>query len=120
MKDQNTIEEHTGKLQELQKEFDGMNDSRDFKDAESVRSGSLSQVPSAPASFPLPTYPGGLLSRPQNSQPKAGTLMVRRETFLRIRQHTLQHLAREHSVHGMKQLREEFLCVKERRNPWLE
>ena len=46
--------------------------------------------------------------------------MVNRETFSRIRQHTLWHLVQEHSVHGIKQLREEFLCMKARRNPWLE
>ena len=34
-----------------------MNDSRDFKDAESVRSGQLSHVPCEPALFPLPTDP---------------------------------------------------------------
>ena len=46
-----------------------MNDSRDFKDAESVRSG-LSHVPSQPALFPpyrdpgwMPSRPGGMLSR---------------------------------------------------------
>ena len=46
-----------------------MTDSRDLKDAGSVRSGPLSHVPSATALFPIPTYPGGLLSRPQNTQP---------------------------------------------------
>ena len=39
-----------------------MNDSRDFKDAESVRSG-LSHVPSQPALLPLFRDPGGMLSR---------------------------------------------------------
>ena len=38
-----------------------MNDSRGFKDAESVRSG-LSHVPSQPALFPLFRDPGGMLS----------------------------------------------------------
>ena len=46
-----------------------MNDSREFKDAESVRSGQLSHVPSDSASFPLPTDQGGLLSRARNTQP---------------------------------------------------
>ena len=43
-----------------------MNDSSDFKDAESVRSG-LSHVPSQPALSPPYRDPGGLLSR--NNQP---------------------------------------------------
>ena len=51
------------------KGIDGKKDSKDLKDAGSVRSGPLSHVPSAPALFPLPTYPGGFLSSPQNTQP---------------------------------------------------
>ena len=39
-----------------------LNDSRGFKDAESVRSG-LSHVPSKPALFPPYRDPGGMLSR---------------------------------------------------------
>ena len=39
VEDQDTILELTGKIQELQNEINGMNDSRDFQDAESVRSG---------------------------------------------------------------------------------
>ena len=57
VEDPNTIEELTGKIKKYKKEITGMNGSRDFKDAESVRSGSLSHVPSAPALFPLPPYP---------------------------------------------------------------
>ena len=51
------------RIQELQNEVNCMNDSRDFKDAESVRSG-LSHVPSQPAFFPPFRDPGGMLSRP--------------------------------------------------------
>ena len=40
-----------------------------FKDVESVRSGSLSHVPSQPALFPLLREPGGLLIRDYNLQP---------------------------------------------------
>ena len=57
------------KVQELQNEINCMNDVRDFKDAESVRSGQLSHVPSELAIFPLPTDPGGPLSRDRNPQP---------------------------------------------------
>ena len=39
VEDQNTILELAGKIYELQNEIHGINDSRDFKDAESVRSG---------------------------------------------------------------------------------
>ena len=62
VEDQDTILEHTGKIQELQNEIKCMNDSRDFQDAESVRSGH-SHVTSQPVSFPPHPIPGGMLSR---------------------------------------------------------
>ena len=49
-------------LQELQNEINCMNDSRDFQDAESVRSGQ-SHVASQPVFFPPQPDPGGMLSR---------------------------------------------------------
>ena len=48
--------------QELQNEINFMNDSRDFQDAESVRSGH-SHVTSQPVSFPPHPSPEGMLSR---------------------------------------------------------
>ena len=62
IEDRDTILELTAKIQELQNEVNCMNDSRDFKDAESVRSGQ-SHVTSQPAFFPLFRDPGGMLSR---------------------------------------------------------
>ena len=59
---QDTIHELTTKIQELQNEGHCMNDSRDFKDAESVRSGQ-SHVPSQQALLPPYRDPGGMLSR---------------------------------------------------------
>ena len=50
------------RVQELQNEVNCMNDSRDFIDAESVRSGQ-SHVTSQPAFFPPFQDPGGMLSR---------------------------------------------------------
>ena len=61
IEDQDTILELTGKTQELQNEINCMNDSRDFQDAESVRSGN-SHVSSQPVSFPPHPIPGGMLS----------------------------------------------------------
>ena len=62
VKDRDTTLELTGKIQELQNEIKCMNDSRDFQDVESVRSGQ-SYVASQPVFFP--PYPdlGGMLSR---------------------------------------------------------
>ena len=51
VEDRDTILELTDKIQELQNEINCMNDSRDFQDAESVRSGH-SHVTSQPVSFP--------------------------------------------------------------------
>ena len=50
IENQDTINEFTAKIQELQIEVNCMNDSRGFKDAESVRSG-LSHVPNQPVFF---------------------------------------------------------------------
>ena len=61
VEDPDTILELTGKIQELQNEISCMNDSRDFQDAESVRSGN-SHVTSQPVSFPPHPIPGGMLS----------------------------------------------------------
>ena len=62
VEDQDTILELTGKTQELHNEINCMNDSRDFQDAESVRSG-RSHFTSQPVSFPPHPVPGGMLSR---------------------------------------------------------
>ena len=61
VEDRDTILELTAMIQELQNEVNCMNDSRDFKDAESVRSGH-SHVTSQPAFFPPFQDPGGMLS----------------------------------------------------------
>ena len=57
VEDRDTILELTGKIQEVQNEIHCMNDSRDFQDAESVRSGH-SHVASQPVSFPPHPVPG--------------------------------------------------------------
>ena len=60
VEDQNTIMELSGRVQELQNEVNCMNDSKDFQDAESVRSGN-SHVTSRPVSFPPHPILGGML-----------------------------------------------------------
>ena len=62
IEDRDTILELTPMIEELQNEVNCVKDSRDFIDAESVRSG-LSHVPSQPALFPPFRDPGGMLSR---------------------------------------------------------
>ena len=60
IEDQNTILELSGKVQELQNEVNCMKDSKDFHDAESIRSGNT-YVTSRPVSFPPHPIPGGML-----------------------------------------------------------
>ena len=67
IEDQNTILELSGRVQELQNEVNCMNDSKDFQDAESVRSGN-SHVTSQPGLFPKhPPFEG--LLRPSFVSP---------------------------------------------------
>ena len=97
--DQNTIMESRAKIQELQNEVNCMSDSRDFEDAESVRSGP-SLVPSQPALLPPCRDPGGLLSRATISRQICGIRRVYRETFLQIHERLLRHLIQEDSILG--------------------
>ena len=71
--DQKIIMELSGRLQELQNEVNCMNDSKDFQDAESVRSGN-SHVTSQPGIFPKhPPFEGMLrpsfISQRQTEEP---------------------------------------------------
>ena len=68
IENQNTILELSGRVQELQHEVNCMNDSDDFQDAESVRSGN-SHVTSRPMSFPTHPIPEGML-RPSFVSPR--------------------------------------------------
>ena len=60
VEDQNTILELCGRIQELQNEINCMSDSKEFQDAESIRSGN-SHVTSRPVSFPPHPIPEGML-----------------------------------------------------------
>ena len=73
IEDQKTIMELSGRLQELQNEVNCMNDSKDFQDAESIRSGN-SHVISQPGFFPKhPPFEGMLkpafISQRQTEEP---------------------------------------------------
>ena len=61
VEDQDTFLELTGKIQDLQNETNCMNDSKEFQDAESIRSGN-SHVASRPVSFPPHPIPEEMLS----------------------------------------------------------
>ena len=68
IEDQNTIKELSGRLQEFQNEVNCMNETKDFQDTESVRSGN-SHVTSQPGVFPKhPPFEG--LLRPSFVSPR--------------------------------------------------
>ena len=71
IEDRDTILELTFKIQELHIEINYMNDSRDFQDAESIRSGQ-SHVSSQPVFSPPHPDPGGMLSRSLGMPSKNG------------------------------------------------
>ena len=68
IEDQNTILELSGRVQELQNEVNCMSDSKDFQDAESVRSGN-SHVTSQPMSFPTHPRPSFVSPRRKEGPP---------------------------------------------------
>ena len=111
IEDQITILELSGRVQELQNEVNCMNDSKDFQDAESVRSGN-SHVTSRPVSFPLHPLPEGMLSRSlgmpsrREGPPSVwDTHGVLGNVFLQIHLHLHQHLILKNCINGIRQPR---------------
>ena len=95
--DQNTFLELSVRVQELQNDVNCMNDSKDFQDAESVRSGNF-LVTSRPVSFPTHPIPGGMLlhsfvslSRKEGTPSVWDTWYIGKR-FLQIHMHLHQHL----------------------------
>ena len=86
IEDQKIIMELSGRLQELQSEVNCMNESKDFQDAESIRSGN-SHVTSRPVFFPVHPIPEGhvktflRIAEPQRRAAKHLGHMVHWETF---------------------------------------
>ena len=100
VEDQDTILELTGKIQDLQNEINSMNDSKDFQDAESIRSGN-SHVTSRPVSFPRHPIPEGMLSRSTGTPSRRegppsieDTHGISGNVFMQIQMRHLQHLIR--------------------------
>ena len=92
IENRDTILEFTAEIQELQNENNCMNDTRDFQDAESVRSGQpLIQI--LVDCEPFRTEKLGCQT--------LRTHVEQRETFLRIQPRLLQHLIRKSRIHGV-------------------
>ena len=106
VEDQDTILEITGKIQELKNDIKCMNDSRDFQDAESVRSGN-SLVTSRPVSAPPHPILGRMLSRStgvpnrREGPPSIWDTHGISRKFLQIQLRLLQHLIFKNWIHGI-------------------
>ena len=97
--DQNTILELSGRIQELQNEVNCMNDSKDFQDAESLRSGN-SHVTSRPVSFPpLPIEPQ------RRAAKHLGHTWYIGKRFLSIQMRHHQHLNHKNCISGIHRSR---------------
>ena len=112
---QNTILELSGRVQELQNEVNCMSDSKDFQDAESVRSGN-SHVTSRPVSFPPHPIPEGMLrysfvssSRKEGSPSIWDTHGISGNVF-QIRVHLHQLLILKNCINGIRQSKSRSTC----------
>ena len=107
--EEDTILELTGKIQDLQNEINCLNNSRDFQDAESTRSGN-SHVASRPVFPTCSNSCGGMVLLECRAAEKGhqafGTHMVYRETFLQIQRRLFQHLIRKGSILGFSNVSE--------------
>ena len=105
--DQNTILELTGRVQELQNEVNCMNVSKDFRDAESVRTGN-SHVTSRPESFPSHPVLEGLFRRsfvtPRRREGPPSiwdTHGISGNVFLQIQMRHHQHVILKNCINGI-------------------
>ena len=137
IEDQNTIMELSGRLQELQNEVNCLNDSKDFQDAESVRSGN-SHVTNQPTLFPKHPIPEGML-RPSFVSPRRkegppciwDTHGISGNVFANPHAsssapypqelnpwgnlHLRQHLILKNCINGVRQLRSRVICLQRRK-----
>ena len=121
IEDQKIIMELSSRLQELQNEVNCMNDSKDFQDAESVRSGN-SHVTSQPGVFPKhPPFEGLLrtsfISQRQTEEPpNIWDTSGMSGNFLHIHKLLLQlRILKDQILLGRKLLKNQFTCLQWRK-----
>ena len=108
IEDQNTTLALSGRVQEFQNEVNCINDSEDFQDAESVRSGN-SHVTSRPVSFPPHPIPEEMLRHSfvspsrKEGPPSIWDTHGFPETFLQIHMHNHQLLILKNCINGIRQ-----------------
>ena len=84
-----------------------MNDSKDFQDAESIRSGN-SHDTSQPVSFPPHPIPGGMLSRSFGMASRREGPPSIWDTHLQIQLRHLQHVVLKNRIHGVPEKKSRF------------
>ena len=117
IEDQNTILELSAKVQELQNELNCMNDSKDFQDAESVRSGN-SHVTNQPMLFPKHPLPEKMLRHSFVSPRRKEGLPDIWDTPGKsgnVFENPLQLLILKNRIHGGEPLRNRFICLQRRK-----
>ena len=114
VEDQNTILELSGRVQELQNEANCMNDSKDFQDAESIRSGN-SHVTSRPVSFPPHPIPEEMLRHSfvtpsrREGPPSIWDTHGISGNFYQIQMRHHQHLILKNCINGIHRSRSRFI-----------
>ena len=122
IEDQSTILELSGRVQELQNEVNCMNVSKDFQDAESVRSGN-SHVTSRPVSFSLHPIPEGMLRPFVSPRRREGppcicdTHGISGNVFATPDVRLYQHLILKNCVNGIRQSKSRFIHPQWRKVP---
>ena len=116
IEDHDTVLELTGKIRELQNETYCMNDSRDFKDAESVRSGQSHDTsqPAFSLFFQILAECLGMPSR-NNGPPSTWDTHGISGNVLQTQRRLLQHLIRKGSTHGVREYQNRFTHQRRRR-----
>ena len=105
VEDQNTILELSGRVEELQNEVNCMSDSKDFQDAESLRSGN-SHVTSRPVSFPPHPITEGMFRHSfvtpsrREGPPSIWDTHGISGTFSQIQMRHHQHLIHKNCING--------------------
>ena len=120
VEDQDTILGLSGRIQELQNEIKCMNDSKDFQDAESIRSGNA-HVASRPVSFTPHPIPKGMLGRSfgvpscREGPPSFWNTHGISETFLPIQLRLPQLLILKNCINGIRQSRSRSIHLQWRK-----
>ena len=107
---QNAINNVMDRVRELPCEMNYMRDSNNFNDAQSMRRGQLSHVPSGSPSFHHQDERRDYLGRAKIMPPSfQNTPFTLGNVFSNVHPHILRHPVKGYPLHGTIQVQEEFL-----------